>query len=280
MLGVWDGLRKVRVEIGARVRISGGYADPPVWLTDTSVGGRREGVAGVVVAFLPALGGWVAVIELDEELTVQLLGMPKISGRFLSASLRHERRRWVSGETVAIALAAADPRLASNDADAWWGEYFESHAVVSVLEPPGPKGGATTVDPLLAWPVIVTEGLDLHFCDPESLALIEPWFPAEPHVVAYDREGRAVKLVAPPLFRERVLALIPTMSWRGVVQARALEEEPRHQAELAALLRDYLLAVPVRPNPGSVGDLDALSLSELVDRALTIERSDGEVGQS
>ena len=81
-----------RLRVGDRVRIGGGYEDPPPWL------GGRPAVTGRVSAFIDN----AAEVELDEPLVVD-----GASYRVLSLRLRYRRARWTRQGIVHVEVAGA-----------------------------------------------------------------------------------------------------------------------------------------------------------------------------
>lgn len=119
-----------RLAEGTRVRVGGGHALNPEWLT--LVGGREAGVSGRIVHFLTGSDGKRrAIVELDAPLRVKLATGETVVGDRLHLGLRHARERWTSGAVVGVALVV--PREAT---DGEREEYVEAAAVVRALTSP------------------------------------------------------------------------------------------------------------------------------------------------
>lgn len=113
------------LNVGDRVRLSGGYDFEPAWL------GGRDAVVGTVTRWIAGQNAEPAcVVELDEPLTAT--GTVKtetqtVTGRVVILEQRHVGAAWVDHGTVHVELCALDP------GDAPWpnrpvGAWVESHA--------------------------------------------------------------------------------------------------------------------------------------------------------
>lgn len=115
----------VLVEIGTRIRLSGGYDHEPAWLS-----GRRF-VLGNVVAWIPGQNEQPAcVVELDEALTAEgdVRGQRStVTGRYVVLELRYVGASWEDDGVVHVELCHEMPDQrpwAERDVGAW----VESHA--------------------------------------------------------------------------------------------------------------------------------------------------------
>lgn len=118
------------VQIGVRVRLSGGYDYAPTWLGD------RTAMSGTVVAWIPGQNQLPAcVVEFDEPLTAQGLTRgtkSTLTGRYAVLELRHVGETWRQDGVVHVELCQEMP-----DAAAWTerrnGAWVESNATYLVV---------------------------------------------------------------------------------------------------------------------------------------------------
>ncbi len=123
--------RERGIDVGTRVKVSGGYAVRPEWLS--LVPGPSPCVAGAVSEFVAGPGSQqAAVVSLDMPLEVALPDGTHIVGSALVLSLRHVGHKWISGEIVAVALRPDTP-LGHTSTSTPWGEQVESSAVIHLL---------------------------------------------------------------------------------------------------------------------------------------------------
>lgn len=111
-----------RLQIGDRVRLSGGYSFEPAWLAG------KEYVDGSVAEFIPGQNNIsAAVVKLDEPITYQ-----KITGEIVVLELRYVGAIWSPSETVHVELCDFLPEPAPWK-DRRRGKWAESHANYSQL---------------------------------------------------------------------------------------------------------------------------------------------------
>ncbi|HEX8169273.1 MAG TPA: hypothetical protein VF824_01895 [Thermoanaerobaculia bacterium] len=117
------------LQVGDRIRISGGYDSPPLWL------GGREYVDGSVVQFRttdPAAKSVSAVVKLDSPITTR-----GFASDVVMMHLRFVNARWGQHETVHLELVSSPPAAGQEfngetgyDARDGW---IESHAGYRVI---------------------------------------------------------------------------------------------------------------------------------------------------
>jgi hypothetical protein len=120
------------LQVGDRVRVSGGYDMDPKWLA-----ANREGYEGTVVAFIPGQNEQsAAVVHLDEELTLPEgagAAHESVHGSHLVLELGHVGTDW-STPTPRVHVELCDgppePRAWS---DRPQGAWVESHATYRKL---------------------------------------------------------------------------------------------------------------------------------------------------
>ncbi len=112
------------LNVGDRVRIRGGYEDPPEWLQG------RGAITGRVVALIPESDGRSAAeVALDSPLSAS-----QTSYTAALLRLRYKDARWTHRGVVHVELWAASPSEAGRDpAAAVPHEWVESHASYSVI---------------------------------------------------------------------------------------------------------------------------------------------------
>ena len=122
-------LLRPQLQIGDRVRLYGGYLEPPPWLEGTPPG--RSEYSGAVTGFiLGDKGSASAVVELDEEAHVEIdldetEAPVRADGKFAVLTLRYERARWKTRGTVHVELLQSPPEPRQ---DRPRGPWVESHA--------------------------------------------------------------------------------------------------------------------------------------------------------
>ena len=116
------------LEVGDRVRVSGGYGMDPPWLA----GGH--GYTGEVVAFMPGENAPLsALVLLDEELMI-----PNALGRWAVLSLDHQGATWAeSRPRVHVEICDSRPSIVAPRFRVP-GIRVESHATYDVISTYGP----------------------------------------------------------------------------------------------------------------------------------------------
>lgn len=106
-----------RIDVGDRLRLSGGYDIRPEWL------GGREHYPGVLTAFIPGQNEEpAAVVRLDTPITVD-----GVTGDTVVMETRYEGARWTEAGVVHLELCdfVPEPRRWQ---DRRQGKWIESHA--------------------------------------------------------------------------------------------------------------------------------------------------------
>jgi hypothetical protein len=105
------------LELGSRVKLSGGYDFEPTWLSG------RASVTGEVAAFIPGQNDMpAAVIKLDAPITAD-----GVTGDILVLELRYVGAVWDASGVVHVELCDFSPE-AKRWQDRRQGKWVESHA--------------------------------------------------------------------------------------------------------------------------------------------------------
>jgi hypothetical protein len=123
MLSLIAHLLGKRLRVGDRVRLYGGHAEQPKWLSGST------GYRGECTAFIPGEQPQpAAVIRLDTPITFD-----GVTGHFVALRLRYVGARWSKQEVVHIELYTQPPSDVRDQAGR--GLWIESHASYRVEDP-------------------------------------------------------------------------------------------------------------------------------------------------
>jgi len=106
----------LRLRVGDRVRLGGGYDMEPKWLNGKSA------YFGQCVGFIPGQNGQsAAVVQLETAITFD-----GVTGSFVVLRLRYVGARWAKGEVVHVELFSSLPTSLQDPSTR--GLWVESHA--------------------------------------------------------------------------------------------------------------------------------------------------------
>jgi hypothetical protein len=105
------------LNVGDRVRLSGGHERKPKWLAG------KDFYAGTVMNFIPVQSRTpAAIVKLDHAITFD-----QITGYILVLELRYESAKWTEKGTVHVELCDFEPEVTSTKFSKQ-GKWVESHA--------------------------------------------------------------------------------------------------------------------------------------------------------